>query len=177
MPDFTFDDENGNDPVPLLHVDVDVNVNEVDEFLPDTMLQLFKSNLIQDDIHKRKNTVCRVDGVIELRREIMGVYKNSKTKLTVPPRIRFEEEEGVGSGPLRELFAETMKVIDEGIPSSAGKPPLFLKGEADHRVPTHDFPEADWGIQGHGKDDRALYSPWRLRIAWAFPSSQTLPLD
>ncbi|CAH3149321.1 unnamed protein product, partial [Porites lobata] len=42
------------------------------------------------------------------------------------PKIRFEEEEGVGSGPLREYFVETIRVLDEGIPSSTGKPLLII---------------------------------------------------
>jgi len=61
-------------------------------------------------------TVCWVDGVTELRREIMGVYKNPNVNLKLAPRIRFEEEEGVGSGPVREYFIESIRVVDEEIP-------------------------------------------------------------
>lgn len=42
------------------------------------------------------------------------------------------------SGPLREFFVETIKVFDEGIPSSSGKPLLFLEGETKHHTPIHD---------------------------------------
>ena len=89
-------------------------------------------------LNKEFHAVSRVDGVMELRKEIMGIYKNPKTKFKVTPKIRFEEEEGVGSGPLREYFVEAIRVLDEGIPSSTGKPLLFLEGQSDHRIPTHD---------------------------------------
>ena len=42
----------------------------------------------------------------------------------------------MGSGPLREYFVETIRVLDEGIPSSTGKPLLFLEGQSDHHIPT-----------------------------------------
>lgn len=71
-------------------------------------------------------TVCRVDGVTELRREIMGVYKNPKVNLKLGG-TRFEEEEGVGSGPVREYFEESIRVVDEEISSSSGKPIIFLR--------------------------------------------------
>lgn len=67
----------------------------------------------------------------------MGIYKNPNTNFKVTLKIRFEEEEGVGSGPLREYFVETIRGLDEGIPSSTGKPLLFLEGQSDHHIPTH----------------------------------------
>ena len=34
--------------------------------------------------------------------------------------------------------SQLIKIIDEGIHSSCGKPVVFLEGEADHRLPIHD---------------------------------------
>jgi hypothetical protein len=99
-----------------------------DESPPETALKLFQSEVVQDGPFKQRFSVCRIDGVLELRKEIMGIYKNPKTNLKLVPRIRFEEEEGMGSGPLREFCAETIRVIDEGIPSHTGKPLMFLEG-------------------------------------------------
>ena len=52
--------------------------------------------------------------------------------------MRFEGEDGVGCGPIRESFVNAIKIIDEGIHSSSGKPVVFLEDEADHRLPIHD---------------------------------------
>ena len=138
LPDTIFDDQDDvNDDESDLTPVLGVELNE-SEKCPETALQLFKTSVIQDAPFKQRISVCRVDGVMELRKEIMGIYKNPNTNFKVTPKIRFEEEEGVGSGPLREYFVETIRVLDEGIPSSTGKPLLFLEGQSDHRIPTHD---------------------------------------
>lgn len=125
------EDEDGLKPA----FDYDSGLN--DAASTETALKLFQIQNVQDG-PKERISVCRVDGVTELRREIMSVYKNPKVNLKLAPRIRFEEEEGVGSGPVREFFVECIRVVDEGIPSSSGKPAIFLEGESDHRVPVHD---------------------------------------
>lgn len=45
--------------------------------------------------------MCRVDGESELRRDIMGIYKKPDLQLKSNPKVRFEEEDAVGSGPIR----------------------------------------------------------------------------
>ena len=138
LPDNIFDDHDDvNDDDSNLTPVLGMELNESDK-CPETALQLFKTSVIQDAPFKQRISVSRVDGVMELRKEIMGIYKNLNTNFKVTPKIRFEEEEGVGSGPLREYFVETIRVLDEGIPSSTGKPLLFLEGQSDHRIPTHD---------------------------------------
>ena len=138
LPDNIFDDQDDvNDDESDLPPVLGVELNESDK-CPETALQLFKTSVIQDAPFKQRISVSRVDGVMELRKEIMGIYKNPNTNFKVTPKIRFEEEKGVGSGPLRECFVETIRVLDEGIPSSTGKPLLFLEGQSDHRIPTHD---------------------------------------
>ena len=97
---------------------------------------------VQENIDEESPTqrlcVSRMDGVSEMRRDILGIYKNPKTKLKVTPKVRFEDEAAVGSGPIREFLSNAMKIIEEGIPSSTSKPLLFLEGEKDHLLPVHD---------------------------------------
>ena len=116
LPDIIFDDQddvndNESDLTPVPGVELD----ESDK-CPETALQFFKTSVIEDAPFKQRISVSRVDGVMELRKEIMGIYKNPNTKFKVTPIIRFEEEEGVGSGPSREYFVEAIRVLDEGIP-------------------------------------------------------------
>lgn len=82
--------------------------------------------------------VCRIDGIADMRRDIMGIYKNPNTRLKATPRVRFEEEDGVGSGPVREFLTCAVKLVDEGIPSLSGKSLVFFEGQANHRIPVHD---------------------------------------
>ena len=67
----------------------------------------------------------------------MRIIKNPALNLRAVPRVRFEDEDGVGSGPVREFLTSALKVVDEGIPSRS-KPLIFLEGEQDHRLPIYD---------------------------------------
>lgn len=43
--------------------------------------------------------VSRMEGIEELKQDVLVAYK-SKANLKAQPRVRFEEEEGAGSGPV-----------------------------------------------------------------------------
>lgn len=105
---------------------------------PAVALHCFRQEVIEHEQPAQRINVSRMDGTNELRVDIMGIYKNPRTKLAVNPRVRFEGEDGVGCGPVREFFVNAIKIIEEGIHSSSGKPLVFLEGEADHRLPIHD---------------------------------------
>lgn len=105
---------------------------------PTTALLGYQKEVIEEDSPRQKNCVCRIDGVSELRREIIGVYKKPGLNLKANIKVRFEEEEAVGSGPVREYVVNAIKVVDEGIPTPNGKPLIFFEGEQDHRLPIHD---------------------------------------
>ena len=105
---------------------------------PRDALKKFVQENIDEEIPTQCLCVGRMDGFSEMRRDILGIYKNPKTKLKVTPKVRFEDEAAVGSGPVREFLSNVMKIIEEGIPSSTSKPLLFLEGEKDHLLPVHD---------------------------------------
>ena len=64
------------------------------------MLTLRDFRLQNVDESLPRFTVTRVDGMDELK-DILGCYKNPMVKLKAKPRIKFEGEERVGSGPVR----------------------------------------------------------------------------
>ena len=64
-------------------------------------LQRFQEEIIEHDQPAQRIAVSRMDGTNELRADIMAIYKNTKTKLNVNPRVRFDGEDGVGCGPVR----------------------------------------------------------------------------
>ena len=107
---------------------------------PEAALLQFQTQTINEDLPKQRFSVCRIDGVSELRKDIIEIYKKPDLKLKAIPKVRFEEEDGIGSGPVREFLVHAIKVVDEGIPSDSGrsKPLIFFEGESGHRLPVHD---------------------------------------
>jgi len=57
--------------------------------------------------------------------------------LKARPGVRFEDEEGAGSGPVREFLLTAMIIADEGI-GNTFKPVIYFEEEKDHRLPLHD---------------------------------------
>ena len=92
---------------------------------------------VLDESQLQRFIVSRLDGMEELKRDILGYYKDKACKLTAKPRVKFEGEEGVGSSPVREFLLCAMKIVQEGI-GGTGKPVIFFEGEEDHKVPIHD---------------------------------------
>ena len=105
---------------------------------PASCLLQFQKEVIEEEQPRQRFFVCCVDGVSELRRDIVGIYKKQDLKLKSNPKVRFEEEDAVDSGPIREFLVNAIKVLDEGIPSKNSKPAIFFEGQPDHRLPIHD---------------------------------------
>ena len=100
-------------------------------------LQQFRDDNVDESLPRQRFTVSREDGLDELNKDILGCYKNPLIKLKAKPRIKFEGEEGVGCGPIREFLLCAMKIVEEGI-DKEGKPLVFFEGEENHKIPIHD---------------------------------------
>jgi hypothetical protein len=109
-------------------VEVDYDINKC--------IASYKEATIDGTIPRQLFTVCRTDGLEEMKTDILSAYKNPRTNLVARPRVRFEGEEGLGAGPLREFFHLSMKVVQDGIGYSP-KPVIYFEGQADHKVPLH----------------------------------------
>ena len=59
--------------------------------------------------------------------------------------MRFEGEQGVGLGPVREFFVCALKIPQDGI-QGEGRPVLFFEGECDHLLPVHNQIVQQMGI-------------------------------
>ncbi len=97
----------------------------------------FRSEVIDEKLPRQRFTVSREDGMEELKKDILSHYKDNKCKLVAKPRVTFEGEEGVGSGPVREFLLCAMKIVQDGIGGS-GRHVIFFEGEEDHLIPIHD---------------------------------------
>ena len=64
---------------------------------------------------RQRFMVSREDGLVELRKDILGCYKNPHTKLRAKPCIKFEGDSGVGSGPVRKFLLCSMQKVEDGI--------------------------------------------------------------
>lgn len=73
----------------------------------------------------------RMEG--ELDSDILALYKSKDISLRRTPRVRFEGEPAVGSGPVSEFFTLSMKLLEEGF--SLNEKITVLEGEDDHKVP------------------------------------------
>ena len=104
---------------------------------PRAAIAKFRSEVIDELSPRQLFSVSRLEGSEELKRDIFLCYKGKRNKLNALPRIRFEEEEGAGSGPVREFLLCAIKMVDEGMKISS-KPTIFFEGETDHRIPLHD---------------------------------------
>ena len=80
--------------------------------------------------------VSRMYGSEDLKRDILSQYKDPRKNLKACPKIRFEGEEGVGAGPVREFFVCALGIPREGMCGN-GRPVVYFEGEADHLLPIH----------------------------------------
>ena len=73
----------------------------------------------------------------QIEADILLLYKGKEFNLIASPKVRFEGEAGVGSGPVREFFSLSMQLLEEGIQSHFGMENcvLIFEGQDDHKVP------------------------------------------
>lgn len=118
----------------------DAKCSSLSHLSPEDAIVEYQKQKISEDLPKQRFIVCRVDDKGELCRDIIGIYKKPDLKLRAIPKVMFEEEDGVGSGPVRDFLVLSVRVADEGIPSTSvkSKPLLFFEGQQDHRLPVHD---------------------------------------
>ena len=131
-----FDDWPDNDS--LLLIPAFGEVDEISEITSaNEALKLFRKNNIDENQPVQQVFVSRLEGPDQLKKDVIGVYKNPSTNLRVGLKICFEEEDAVGSGPVREFLTIAVNILDEGISSSGSKKLLFFEGQTDHRIPVH----------------------------------------
>ena len=99
-------------------------------------IELFQESKIDNEALRQLFTVCRDDGEAVMKADILAMYKNPRTNLLARPRVRFEGEEGVGAGPLREFLQVAVKIAEDGIGFST-KPVIYFEGEPDYKLPVH----------------------------------------
>ena len=80
---------------------------------PEGALEAFQEANRQDDKPRERFFVNRLEGSEELKKDILSLYKDPRKNLRAAPRVRFEGEEAVGAGPVREFFHCALKIIEE----------------------------------------------------------------
>ena len=103
---------------------------------PMAALEAFRKENIDVDSAREQFYISRLEGSEELKRDILGLYKDPRRNLKARPKVRFEGEEGVGAGPVREFFVCALGIPREGM-SGTGRPVVYFEGEADHLLPVH----------------------------------------
>ena len=100
-------------------------------------LHSFREKNLDQTLSRQHFIVSRQEGSEELKRDILSCYKQPNYKLKAPMHVRFEGEDGVGNGPIREFLLCAMTIAEEVI-GTTEKPLLFFEGENDHKLPEHD---------------------------------------
>ena len=123
---YDFDDWPDNDS--LLLIPAFGEVDEINEITSaNGALKLFRKNNIDENQPVQRVFVSRLEGPDQLKKDVIGAYKNPSTKLRVGLKVCFEEEDAVGSGPVREFLTIAVNILDEGISSSGSKKLLFSR--------------------------------------------------
>ncbi len=78
--------------------------NAIKSLSPSDALKEYRTTNIREDALRENFYVSRLEGSEELKRDILSLYKNQKKNLRAPMKVRFDGEEGVGSGTVREFF-------------------------------------------------------------------------
>ena len=100
-------------------------------------IEQYHQEIVDESAPRQKFTVSREEGHEELKKDFLGCYKNPRVNLKANLKVKFEGEEGVGSGPIREFLLCAMKIVEEGI-NTGKKPVMFFEGEDDYKLPVHD---------------------------------------
>ena len=100
------------------------------------LIALYRERSIDSNVPRQLFSVCRSDGEEDMKADILSTYKNQRTNLLARPRVRFEGEEGLGAGPLREFLHLAVKVAEDGIGFTT-KPVIYFEGAVDHKLPVH----------------------------------------
>ena len=85
-----------------------INISTINDEMPNTStaaacLKQFQLENIDNDNHPQRIFLSRMDGVNKLKNDIISLYKSPGTNLRVVPRVRFEDESAVGSGPYKRI--------------------------------------------------------------------------
>lgn len=107
----------------------------VEELPPVRALEKFCKTVKRGSSPPSRIYLSRLHG--DLENDILQLYKASNFSLTAEPKVRFEGEAGVGSGPVREFFPLSMQLLEEGLPDvfEPDKRLLIFEGQEDHKVP------------------------------------------
>ena len=89
------------------------------------------------------------------------------------PRVRFEGEEGVGAGPLREFSQVAVKIAEEGIGFNP-KPVIYYEGKPDHKLPVQSPSLRNTGSFGAVGQILALIFTWWPLYSWFVKSCHAL---
>ncbi len=83
---------------------VNESIPESDAVHVEFNLDKFRQENLDESAKRQHFFVSREEGSEELQRDILSYYKRHDCNLKARMRVRFEGEEGAGSGPIRNFF-------------------------------------------------------------------------
>lgn len=84
------------------------NVSE--SLSPYDALKDFQMKNVMENTPRENFYISRQERSEELKRDILGLYKDPRKNVRAPIKVRFDGEEGVSAGPVREFFVSAMEI-------------------------------------------------------------------
>ena len=71
----------------------------------------------------------------DLQNDLLAMYKTPAFRLRAVPRVRFESEQGVGIGPVREFFCLSLQLLETGLSKIDQGQVIIFEESTDHKLP------------------------------------------
>lgn len=117
----------GEDDMDLLQSPFSVETNGVDSAVR------YRRRFLKPDGPPLRIYINRLQE--EFATDVLTIYKKPNSGLFSSLRVKFENERGVGEGPVREFFSLLMGMVQNGFPLEEAQQTLVFEGETDHKVP------------------------------------------
>ena len=120
-------DDFGEDDMDLLQSPFNVETNSVDYAVR------YRGHVLKPDGPPLRIYINRLQE--EFASDVLTIYKKPNSGLCSSLRVKFENERGVGEGPVREFFSLLIGMVQNGFPLEESQLTLVFEGETDHKVP------------------------------------------
>lgn len=131
----------GDSDIDVYQLDDDISDDEdlmLSPFADPNPARLFRNQILEVNEPPMRVYINRMQE--EFVSDVLSIYKKPNPRLKSNIRVLFDNENGVGEGPVREYFSMLVGLIQNGFPldSDPSKVTLVFEGQQDHKLPIPD---------------------------------------
>jgi hypothetical protein len=107
-------------------------------FTDSNPVRLFRNQILETNMAPLRVYINRMQQ--EFASDVLSIYNKPNPRFKSDIRVHFDNENGLGEGPVRECFSMPMGLIQNGFPidSDQNKMTLIFEGQEDHTLPRPD---------------------------------------